>query len=70
MGIIDLYRVGYERGFSESVAGKRRLAKWELLVRSPITWVPGADTETYVSGYADGYRLGLTKQHWKRQGYR
>ena len=65
MPIIDLYRSGYERGYREAVTGQRRLARWELLVRSPMTWLPGFDESTFAQGYNDGYSLGLTKQHWK-----
>lgn len=65
MSIIDLYRSGYDRGYQEAVAGMRRLPKWELLLRSPTALLPGIDTNTYVKGYADGYALGLTKEHWQ-----
>jgi hypothetical protein len=65
MSFIDLYRSGYELGYHDAVSGLRRLPKWELLLRSPTSMLPGVDTDTYVKGYADGYRLGLTKEHWQ-----
>ncbi len=68
MSVIDLYRSGYEQGYNDAVAGMRRLPRWELLLRSPTSLLPGVNTETYVKGYADGYTLGLTKEHWQAPG--
>jgi hypothetical protein len=68
MAIVDLYRQGYERGYQAAVTDQRRLARWELLARSPITWLPGLDADSYVNGYNEGYRFGLMGNHWQVPG--
>lgn len=60
MAIFDCYRAGYERGYTAGYEKERRLPRWELTLRSPLTWLPGVDVESYVRGYLEGYTYGLT----------
>ena len=59
----DIYRAGYNRGVLCGLSDMRRLARWELLVRSPLTWLPFVDADSYVRGYLDGYWFGLNQRH-------
>lgn len=60
MAIFDLYRSGYELGFTHGQAGERRRAQWEIVLCSPLTWLPLTDTSSFILGYHKGYDSGRT----------
>lgn len=66
--IFDIYRSGHNRGIQHGFAGQRRRADWELrMLTSPLTWLPGTNTDSYVCGYQDGYALGISMRNGMRE---
>ncbi len=64
MPIFDIYRSGYELGFSHGRLGSRRQPRWELLTLNPICWLPGVDVESFVSAYRQGYLDGTANRRF------
>jgi hypothetical protein len=62
MKIFDLYRYGYALGKSDASLGRRRLAAWELIVKAPLSWLPGMDASSMVEGYQAGFRDAVAVQ--------
>lgn len=58
MRLFDLYRSGYALGNQHGQYYNRRRANWELVLTHPLTWLPGVDQLSFISGYHDGYRDG------------
>ena len=67
--IFDVYQSGYELGYQDGIRNNRRRNDWELKLQ-PLALLPLVDTRTYIQGYHDGYRFGLTKGHWVRRDLR
>lgn len=64
MSIFNIFRNGYEEGYREAHAGSRRRADWELLATKPISWLPGVDSGSYLTGYQQGYADGMAARHF------
>lgn len=57
--IIDVYRRGFNLGYAAGTEGRRRKARWELLLTTPLLWVPWLiATRSFIDGYKDGYLNG------------
>lgn len=65
--LFDLYRSGHNRGIRDGYAGRRRRAEWELGMLTPLTWLPGVNSESYVQGYHDGFALGISMRNGMRE---
>lgn len=65
--LFDVYRQGYQLGVADAQLGRRRRARWELVLLRPLNWLPGVDANSFVSGYVEGYGDGTRLRLWQQQ---
>ena len=58
MSVFNIYRRGYELGYSHGSQGQRRMANWEMAFVAPIILVPLVDRQSYLNGYQRGFDDG------------
>lgn len=58
MTVFNIYRRGYELGYSHGSQSRRRIANWEMVLVAPIVLVPLVDRQSFVDGYQRGFDDG------------
>lgn len=63
MLIFNIYRSGYEAGFSEGRDSARQRADWELVLTKVVSWLPGVDARSYREGYQKDSSNAIAARH-------
>ena len=63
MAIFNIFRKGYELGNQHGRVGERRRADWELRALTPVSWLPGVDSKSFLDGYNQGFVDGIAARH-------